>query len=287
MVERVDVAVHGAQVAAGIAGHTALQRLDRSPHRGERGAQVVADRGQQDLPLALVPDPVGLERSESGDQRVERVGDGADLVVALESRPGVQVAVRDGRRRLADPPEVGDEGSARPNESARPRPSASTRIAGRKPRSWDDRNICLVATTTAASALATDATTAASAARSERPRTTHRRRATNSAMPPMAIPPIGTRRSRRVAASGLSVSSHATRASRHCRRSRPAATSAVRSTTAGSRGLLHQIRLRSPTRTSGACRIHRCAKSPSGRPGGSAAANHAVTAEANAAWKRA
>ena len=51
--ERLDVALHRAEVALGIGGHAVDQRLDGGPQRAERRAQVVADARQQRPPLLL------------------------------------------------------------------------------------------------------------------------------------------------------------------------------------------------------------------------------------------
>ena len=74
---------------SGAGGDPVGQRLGEPGDRGQRGAQLVADR-QQELPL-----PALAGRQRRG-QRVERVGDLGDLGRSLRRRPG-----RRGRRRRA------------------------------------------------------------------------------------------------------------------------------------------------------------------------------------------
>ena len=98
--ERLDVALHRAQVAVGVGRHAVGEGLDGGPQRGDRRAQVVADARQHRRALGLEARPLVLERVEPGGQLVERPGDVAELVGAVDAGADVAVA------RL-DPPHGG------------------------------------------------------------------------------------------------------------------------------------------------------------------------------------
>ena len=76
------VAAHRAEIAIGIKGEPVLQCLDRGLQRGERRAQVVADRREQRSARLVVTPPGFISVGEPLDHRVERHRGRAQLVAA-------------------------------------------------------------------------------------------------------------------------------------------------------------------------------------------------------------
>ena len=107
--ERLDIVVHGGEVANGILGHAVLQRLDGGPQRGERCAQVVADGRQEKAAFALVGQPLRFQLLEAGGHQVQRTRDGADLVLTVQAGTGGEISTAHRGDRAAYPFEVGRE----------------------------------------------------------------------------------------------------------------------------------------------------------------------------------
>ena len=103
--ERVDVALHRAQVALRVGRDTVDQRLGRSLQRSERRAEVVSDVAEQRPPLVLHRDPLVLQEVEPIDELVDGTPDVAELVGSDAGDAYEAIAGRDpanGRLEVAD-----------------------------------------------------------------------------------------------------------------------------------------------------------------------------------------
>ena len=96
--QRLDVAAHRAEVAVGIGRHAIGQGVDGDPQRRQRCAEVVTDARKHRVAFGRVAGPLPLERVEADGELVERHGDVAQLVAAVDA--GAHRAVT-----LLDPPD--------------------------------------------------------------------------------------------------------------------------------------------------------------------------------------
>ena len=85
---------HRPEVAVGVGGETVLERFDGGLERSERGAQIVADGGEEGAPGGVVVAALCLGPSQPLDHRVERGGRGAELVSSADPGTCLQISAR-------------------------------------------------------------------------------------------------------------------------------------------------------------------------------------------------
>ncbi len=107
--QQLHVGGHGSQVLGGAGGDAVLHRLDRGLQAGERGPEVVPDRGQQPLARGRVAVSFLVGPGELRDHLVERPGQRADLVGPFDVGVAAEVAVRDPVGDVGEPPQVAGE----------------------------------------------------------------------------------------------------------------------------------------------------------------------------------
>ena len=117
--QRIDVALHGGEVALRVGRDAVGQRLDRGLERGDRRAQVVADAREHGGALVLEAGPFAFEAVQALGQLVEGVGHVAELVDAVDVGADVTVALLDAADGVLDAAHVAAR-AARWRRTSRP-----------------------------------------------------------------------------------------------------------------------------------------------------------------------
>ncbi len=99
---RIEIGAHRTQEALRIRRQSVLQRLDRSPQRCQRAAQIVADGGEEVASRPVVGVPLRFGFGELARHAIHRVCGGAELIQSRHARASGEVAIGDPRRRPSD-----------------------------------------------------------------------------------------------------------------------------------------------------------------------------------------